>query len=239
MVSGRARRVIPTDEFETVLAAGLHKTNGWGVVMLSGTGSFCKGRNSRGEEKHVGGWGPLVGDEGSGYDIAREAIAAAVRAHESRGPVTRLGDMILASLELDSFADLKKRLYRPPIKRHVVAGLAPLVFEAAEAGDAVAGEILDDCARRLRLLATPVLEGLFGADERFPIVLSGGVLRRAGRVTDALVSELKAIRPRANAFVPALQPVTGALIIGLGSMGVALNQKVISNLARGGENPER
>ncbi|GAB4352289.1 MAG: BadF/BadG/BcrA/BcrD ATPase family protein [Candidatus Abyssubacteria bacterium] len=237
LLSDRVRRVIVTDEFEAALAAAWYRTNGWGIVIVSGTGSFCKGRNSRGEERYVGGWGPLVGDEGSGYDLAREAIIASIKSREQRGPETRLADMIQARFGLREFSDLKKRLYRPPMQRHVIAGLAPLVFEAAETGDAVACEILDSCALRLSRLAAPALEGLFGPEEEFPIILSGGVLRRTGRLTDTLSARLKAIRPACNVFIPPLQSVTGALIIGLDSIGAAPDEAGIWNLA-GGRIPE-
>lgn len=235
--------VIVTDEFETALAAAFPTTVGQdpqqhdaqrrGVVIMSGTGSFCKGRNAAGAEKYAGGWGPLVGDEGSGYDLAREALGAVVRASDGRGGETMLTELVLSHLKLGNVQELKKRLYAPPIKRHKLSELARHVFTAAQAGDGVAAEILRTGGIRLAQLASPVLLGLFGASERFPVALSGGILREESIMTATVTSEVKKVRPHADVFAPALQPVTGAVIIGLESIGVQIESKVINNFNKG------
>ncbi len=223
--------VIAADEFEIALAAALPGTEGrHGVVIMSGTGSFCKGRNAEGAEEYAGGWGPLVGDEGSGYDLARDALAAVVRASEGRGGETMLTELMLSHFKLGDVQELKKRLYAPPIKRHKLAALARHVFTAAQAGDEVAAEILRTGGVRLAQLASPVLLGLFGARERFPVALSGGILREESVMTATVTSEVKKIRPRADVFAPAFQPVTGAVIIALESIGVRIDSEVIENL---------
>lgn len=236
--------VVVTDEFEIALAAAIPEKESRsrqrrGVVIMSGTGSFCKGRNAEGAEKYVGGWGPLVGDEGSGYDLAREALAAVVRASEGRGGETMLTELILSHLKLGSVQELKKRLYAPPIKRHKFAELARCVFTAAQAGDGVAVEILRTGGVRLARLASPVLLGLFGKNERFLVALSGGILREESIMTATVSSEVKRIRPRADVFSPALQPVTGAVIIGLESIGVQIDSAVIDNLNKNCESGKR
>lgn len=236
--------VLATDEFEIALAAALPKMEGRhaqrrGVIIMSGTGSFCRGRNAKGAERYTGGWGPLVGDEGSGYDLAKEALAAVVRAGEGRGDETMLTELILSHLKLGSVQELKKRLYAPPIKRHKFAELAKCVFAAAQAGDGVAAEILRTGGIRLARLASPVLLGLFDKSERFPVALSGGILREESVMTAAVTSEVKKARPRADVFAPALQPVTGAIIIGLESIGVRMDSGVIENLHRDSESGKR
>ncbi|HEY5611620.1 MAG TPA: BadF/BadG/BcrA/BcrD ATPase family protein, partial [Thermoanaerobaculia bacterium] len=67
---------------------------GSGVVVISGTGSVAFGRNAAGEEARAGGWGPTVGDEGSGYAIAREGLSAILRAHDGRGAPTKMTDLL-------------------------------------------------------------------------------------------------------------------------------------------------
>ena len=229
-VSGRVRKIIVTDEFEATLAAGLQKTGGWGAVILSGTGSFCKGRNSKGREKYVGGWGPLIGDEGSGYDLAGEALRALVRACDGRGKPTMLTKLIFSHFGIREAQELKNTLYRPSIKRHRFAELAKYVFVAAGKGDAVARGILRNGGRKLAKLASPVMQGLFKRNERFPVVLSGGILFVTSVLSSTLIAEIKKGWPRANVFIPELQPVTGAAIIALDSIGVKINEEVISNL---------
>jgi N-acetylglucosamine kinase-like BadF-type ATPase len=227
------KRTIITDEFELALAAGLKKPGGWGAVVTAGTGSFCKARNAKGAVEYSGGWGPLIGDEGSGYDIAREALSAVIRARDGRGRETVLTQAILSALELREIQDLKTLLYAPPIKRHKLAALAHLVFEAAGTGDAVATEILRGAGFRLARLAEPIISRLFENDERFPVILTGGVMREGSILVHALASEIAKFRSAADVFVSPLQPVAGALIIGLDAIGVTIDSTTISNLMEG------
>src|ERR671926_137105 len=67
---------------------------GAGVVVIAGTGSVAFGRNEAGEEARAGGWGPIIGDEGSGYFIARAGLAAIMRAHDGRGPATKMTEIL-------------------------------------------------------------------------------------------------------------------------------------------------
>ena len=232
--------VIIVDEFEACLAAGIFGAIDWnrtgagtqtyGVVIMAGTGSFCKGRNARGEEKYAGGWGPLIGDEGSGYDIAREALRAVVKADDNRGPENIIREHMFSHLKIGDMQELKKRLYDPPMSRHEVAALAGCVFAAAEEGDAVASLILRDAGARLASLASPVLRKLYDEDDEFPVVLAGGIPRDGSLLTQTLIAEIKRIRPSACVFISGLQPVTGAIIIGLQSIGIEIDSDIINNL---------
>ncbi len=226
----RIKKRVFVSEFEATLAAGLQKPRGSGVVILSGTGSFCRGRDPAGREKCVGGWGPTIGDEGSAYDLAREALAAIVKSSDGRGEQTILTDLISSRLKLSQIDDLKGWLYHPPIKRHIFAGLAEYVFAAAEANDHVAKDILRAGGMRLTQLALPVLTALFGEKESFPVVLSGGVLKSPSIVTQTLMTVIKKARPRADVFISSFQPVVGAVIIGLDSIGVEITPSVIMNM---------
>jgi N-acetylglucosamine kinase-like BadF-type ATPase len=234
--------VIIIDEFEACLTAGIFGSADWnraapgpqacGVVIMAGTGSFCKGRNAQGEERYAGGWGPLIGDEGSGYDIAREALRAMVKADDNRGPETVIREHIFSHLKIGDMQELKKRLYDPPMSRHELASLAGCVFAAAAEGDAVASLILRDAGARLASLSSPVLQELYDEDDEFPVVLAGGIPRVGSLLSQALIAEIKHICPRARVFVSGLQPVAGALIIGLQSIGIEMNSNIIDNLKK-------
>jgi len=240
MISHRAQTntLVVIDEFEASLAAGLCGAGRWspraaGVVIAAGTGSFCKGRNPAGEEYYSGGWGPLIGDEGSGYDVAREVLRAVAMAADGRGKETALTLKVLAHFGIDAPVDIRKSLYAPPIARHEFAGLARYAFEAAEDGDAIAAEILDEAGRRLARLAEPVVEKLFGRDEDFPVVLSGGNFRRESGAVRTLTPAIQALRPGADIFRSVLTPVMGAVAIGLDSLGVGLSPGGVANLKEG------
>jgi len=234
----RPRETIVTDEFEAALAAALGAEGRWepeacGVVIMAGTGSFCKGRDPEGKLRYSGGWGPLIGDEGSGYDIAREALTAVAAASDGRAPETTLTELILSHLEIDGLTDLRRKLYNPPLARHKFAELARCVFEAADSGDAVAAETLVEAGRRLALLAVPVLEELFGAQESFPIALCGGVLQRESAVTRALVTQIRDLRPNVDVLISKLQPAIGTIVIGLETLGVRVDSAIAENLIGG------
>jgi N-acetylglucosamine kinase-like BadF-type ATPase len=230
--------VTVVDEFEASLAAGLCGAGGWkpgapGVVVMAGTGSFCKGRNASGEQRYAGGWGPLIGDEGSGYDIAREILTAVAKSADGRAEATALTELVLAHFAISEPADLKKILYHPPIRRHTLARIAPLAFEAAEAHDAVATRILTEAGRRLSRLTHPVVSGLFESGEGFPLILSGGILEQESEVSRTLGAEIGARCPHADIYQSRLQPVMGAIVIGLNLLGRRQIPLLMKNLEEG------
>ena len=108
-----------------------------------------------------------------------------------------------------------------------------MTFEAAEAGDSVALGIVEGAGILLARLASPVVEGLFATQERFPVILCGGVPTVGSPLVAAFESKIRDIRPKADIFVSELQPVTGTLIIGLDSIGVEINAEVIARLRAG------
>src|ERR1051325_8881767 len=120
-----------------------------GVVIISGTGSVAFGRNARGGEGRAGGWGPTLGDEGSGYAIAREGLAAIVRAHDGRAPQTAMTDLLCREYLMCQPADLPRFVYATTTHADDIARFGRLVMEAATDGDPVAASILEHGGREL------------------------------------------------------------------------------------------
>src|SRR4051794_28466422 len=127
-----------------------------GIVIIAGTGSIVYGRNPRGMAARAGGWGHMIGDEGSGYWIGREALAAVVREVDGRGPKTGLTDAVLERFSVADATGLVHIVYNREVPRQHVAALGPIVQTAASAGDAVARQILDRAAEELVLAAGSV-----------------------------------------------------------------------------------
>ena len=149
-----------------------------GVAVVAGTGSIAYGRNREGLEVRVGGWGWLIGDEGSAFDIARKAMNAASRAYESRGPSTTLTYLLSRRFRVSDFRDLISRIYgRGRAVSVTLASLAPLVDGAARRGDGVAREILNEAGRELASLAIVTVRKLGLAGGRVIIGGVGGVFR--------------------------------------------------------------
>lgn len=156
-----------------VLAAGTPA--GWGVALICGTGSIAIAAHPDGRTARVGGWGPLLGDEGSGYAVGQAALRAVMRGHDGRGPATALTDAILAHWQLPSPAALVGRVYRAGLTHAEVARLAELTDRAAADGDRVALEIMADAGAELAAMVAAAARGL-GLAAPVPAALAGGLL---------------------------------------------------------------
>ena len=125
------------------------RPTGWGVALISGTGSVCLGRGGDGRTVRVGGWGPLLSDEGSGYEIASHALRAVARSVDGREQAPALVKAVLRHWSLRDPISLIRFVHAPTTTATEIAGLAPVVVEQAQHGDAVARDILERAAREL------------------------------------------------------------------------------------------
>ncbi|HKR63197.1 MAG TPA: BadF/BadG/BcrA/BcrD ATPase family protein, partial [Thermoanaerobaculia bacterium] len=147
---------------------------GAGVVIISGTGSVAFGRNTSGDESRAGGWGPTLGDEGSGFWIAREGLSSIVRAHDGRGFATRMTDLLCAEYDLCKPEELPKFVYAATTHADDIARYGKLVIEAAQAGDDVARDIMMRGGSELAECVLAVARGLHMTDSEFPVAYVGG-----------------------------------------------------------------
>ena len=137
-----------------VLAAGT--PDGWGIALISGTGSLAFGRAADGRTARAGGWGFLFGDEGSGYAIAMAGLRAAAQAADGRTAPTQLLDAILGHFHLDRPEALVSAVYPIAGNRQPIAELAETVLDVAASGDAAAGKIVEEAARQLAAMVATV-----------------------------------------------------------------------------------
>ncbi|MCU0980045.1 MAG: N-acetylmuramic acid 6-phosphate etherase [Pirellulaceae bacterium] len=189
--SGFAEQVQVTHDALPVLAAGT--PNGVGVALISGTGSLAFGRNAAGQTARAGGWGYLIGDEGSGYAVARQTLQAAARAWDGRGPQTALGERLLAELGLTQPSELVHAVYGRQQDRHWLAGLARVAIEAADAGDPIACRIIDEAAADLAAMCAAVAKQLGFSSGPTPLylALAGGLLVNAAAARDRLMQKIR------------------------------------------------
>ncbi|CAA0823763.1 Actin-like ATPase superfamily protein [Striga hermonthica] len=188
-----------------------------GCVLIAGTGCIAYGFAEDGREARAAGAGPILGDWGSGYGIASQALTAVVKAHDGRGPKTMLTNCLLKSLDLSSPDEIIGWTYADSSWARIAA-LVPLVVSCAEDGDQVAHEILINAVQELALSVKAVVQRLCLAGEdgsdSFPVVLVGGVLEANKRwdigkeVTDTI---LKAF-PGAFPIRPQVEPAIGAAL---------------------------
>ncbi|MGD0363157.1 MAG: BadF/BadG/BcrA/BcrD ATPase family protein [Bryobacteraceae bacterium] len=175
------REILPADAVvvtdDAVIALAGATAGEPGIVTIAGTGSIAYGRNAAGRAARVGGWGYIFGDEGGGFDIARQALRAVLRAEEGWGPPTALAGALLGATASADANEALHRFYTPDWPRSRVAALAPLVDEAAMAGDAVARDILHNAAQQLAVLTSSVRGQLWNPGEPARVAWTGGVFR--------------------------------------------------------------
>jgi glucosamine kinase len=180
---------------------------GPGILLMAGTGSIAFGRAEDGRSGRVGGWGSLLGDEGSGYAIGVEALRRIARSVDGRGQGTELGGRVLARLALVEPGDLIA--WASTATRAQIASLVPEVHAAAAAGDGVAGEILVRAVEELEGHVLTLLSNLGPWKQPPTVALGGGLLVRSGPLRGPLERVL-----RAHLDVPILEreldPALGA-----------------------------
>lgn len=186
-----------------------------GVVVVAGTGSIAYGRNAAGQAARAGGWGYLLGDEGGGFWIGRAALSAVVRQFDGRGPATLLTEMVLQHLRLASPTELIHEIYYRDLQRHAIAGLAALVQDATDAGDAVAAQILVRAGGELAAAAASVITRLGMRGESFPTVLAGGIFRGVPWLMGDVASRLSEVAPRSVVRLLDVEPAVGAVRLAL------------------------
>jgi N-acetylglucosamine kinase-like BadF-type ATPase len=146
-----------------------------GIVLIAGTGSIALGQDRHGNTARAGGWGYLIGDEGSGYDLGRRAIRAAAKAADGRGLQTALLPAVLAHWGLDKPLQIIDQVYRERDKA-AIADCARLVFQAAEAFDPIASRLVLRGAAELAEMVGAVEKALDFQGDAVPLALTGSVL---------------------------------------------------------------
>src|SRR5207237_6769116 len=132
--------------------------------VAEGTGSIVFGRNHQGKTKRVGGWGYILGDEGSAYKIAVAGMQAALKAYDESEISTTLIENFKQHLSLVSIEDLIEVIYRRGWGVKEIAALAPIVDFAAASGDKIANQIIDDAVNELVKATSTVIEAIFNSE---------------------------------------------------------------------------
>jgi N-acetylglucosamine kinase-like BadF-type ATPase len=212
-----AAEVLVHNDAIIALAGGVGRL--YGVVLIAGTGAIAYGVDAHGRSRRASGWGHLLGDEGSGYDIGLRALRAVLRAHDGRGPATALTDRVLTAWNLGRPEDLIGLVYAPGFPRRRIAALLPQVDEAAGAGDAVARQILVSAGRELGQAACAVIRGLGMERDVFEVVLAGGAFQTRNLLRAVVDETVRALAPGAVLIEPRHEPAMGAALLALEAVG--------------------
>jgi N-acetylglucosamine kinase-like BadF-type ATPase len=186
-----------------------------GIVVAVGTGSIVFGRNHQGHTKRVGGWGYILGDEGSAYKIAIAGMNAALQSHDGREIPTSLLEAFKQHLDLESIEDLIEVVYRRGWGVKKIAALAPVVDLAAASGDIVANIIIDDAVKELVKATSTVIDAIFTADSVLEVVTTGSVWRGRCNIHERFAASLVKKFPNVNVIFPRYEPAYGAGLLAL------------------------
>ena len=177
-----------------------------GCILIAGTGSILFGKDEKSVIHRVGGFGRLIGDEGSGYSIGRKALNAVSKASDGRGEETLISELLDAKMKSGSSNSIINKVYSENLN---VASVAKIVIQAAEEGDPIAEDILDEEADELVLHIRSLINKI--QIDKLNIAFSGSLIDNNNFYSDLLKQKIKSTLPKAKMVKPASSPVSGAI----------------------------
>jgi N-acetylglucosamine kinase-like BadF-type ATPase len=190
-----------------------------GVGAISGTGSNVFGVGPDARTWRAGGWGHVLGDEGSGYWLGLQSIKAALRDRDGSGSKTALSDAAVEFFAVPDIETLAPLVYSKPLTKSEIAAFAIETARIAERGDAVARALFEDGARELAVLIEAVVRntGLSGA---FPVGLIGSAYKAGEIFVEPLTRAIHDLAPEAQVSLVEMAPVGGCLLLAARVCGI-------------------
>ncbi len=204
-----ASKVIVYEDYRAALLSCFPEGNG--IVYIMGTGSSCYGRYNE-KEALAGGWGHLLGDEGSAYHIGRDGIIAVLKYYDGRGGYTKLYDYIFEWSRKESIEEIVSSIYNSESPKTVIASFAPYVIKACREGDEVAYRIVENAVNEALKTIQAIARKLSINKCRACIV--GGLYEKARDVIEPLLHELvKKLNETSIEFINKVAPVECAMAL--------------------------
>jgi N-acetylglucosamine kinase len=207
---------------QTALAGAIPSMTG--VIAIAGTGSIAFAMNASGASARAGGWGYLLGDPGSAYEIGRQALAAVALTHDGAGPPTMLSSLLLQALNIRDAAEITQVVYRDAFPKLRIASVCPTVAVAAASGDGVALSIFEGAGRGLGSMACAAVRKLTPPPS---LTFSGvgGVFEAGELLWKPYRRFVLSEYPQAQVVTPAFSPLVGALMLAFRKGGVESSQE--------------
>jgi N-acetylglucosamine kinase-like BadF-type ATPase len=196
-----------------VLRAG--SDSGYGVAVVCGAGINAIGLAPDGRRARFPALGAITGDWGGGGDLGLAALGKAVRAGDGRGPATALAELVPRHFSLASAEDVALALHRQELDQGRLAELAPIVLEAADAGDGGALELRDRLVEEIVGFARAAASRVLGEVERYDLVLGGSLLSRSDTLAALVAERARTELPDADPRTCSVPPVAGSALIGI------------------------
>ncbi|SFT20659.1 BadF/BadG/BcrA/BcrD ATPase family protein [Paenibacillus sp. BC26] len=216
-----------SDSYIALMAGTLGSPGG---LIISGTGSMAIAMQQNGELSVVGGWGYLLGDQGSAHDIAMNGIKAAIAGYEQFGEETYLSQQVLDYFAISHMRELIEVYYNPRMERHLVAGFATEVAKCAEQGDKVAMQVIDQAVCDLEKHAEMLVKKL-GNFEGVKIGVYGGVFQHNRYIYEQLKGKIELKHNHVKVDLLGFPPEIGAIICCFQRTGTSLTEDILQQLS--------
>ncbi len=204
---------------------------GWGVAVVSGTGCNCWGWNrDRSRVGHVTGGGTMMGEGAGATELVDRAIQAVAHAWTQRGPSTALGPALVAWSGARDVPDLLDGLMED--RWTLDASAAPLIFETALAGDAVAMELIEWAGTELGEMANAVIRQLGFEAMEFDVILTGSMFRGSPVLVEAMRRRVNTLAQRVRWVRLGVPPVVGAVLLAMELAGEQPSGPLRNRLAK-------
>jgi N-acetylglucosamine kinase-like BadF-type ATPase len=201
-----------------------------GIVVIAGGGSIGYGVDADGREAIAGGLGYLMGDEGSGWHLGIEALQAAARAADGRGPETAPLSLVLGHYRLADIRHILRVIYRDGFERGEVSALAPDVIATARGGDRVAARIVERGVEGLAQIALGVGGRLHERGTPVEVYATGGIFGAQDLVFEPFAARVAAGWPRALVLPARFPPMIGALLRAALDHGVSVDDAFLARI---------
>lgn len=192
-----------------------------GISLVAGTGSVCFGRNALGDKVSIGGWGHLLGDEGSGYAIGRDALKAVIKYWDGYGKETIMTEILERQLQIADRQTMIAYVYEND--KSSVAKIARIVEEAAAVGDKCAMDILKENAEQISELVETACRRLQMMNGE--AALSGGMLENNTIYRSIVVQEIERRCPDLVCTEPRQNAAAGAVMMAQNMLGRVLEKE--------------
>jgi N-acetylglucosamine kinase-like BadF-type ATPase len=240
--SNRFGRHLAVTEVDTAFACAQEE---WGLIVLSGTGSFVHARGPatvqpsamdrtsplhprRGTDLHFGGLGPVLNDYGSAYEIGLLGLRAAFASDWTAERRTSLSATIINALGVATLRDIFNLVYVKGFSRRQIAALAQIVNSEAERADRVALQCIHRSADELAEVAGDAIRELYMESLSFPAIAIGGVAQRSRLWWERMCARLSEIAPAVRPVIPPVPPAVGGALLALREMGVVWTTDLIA-----------
>lgn len=203
-----------------------------GAIVISGTGSIGFGRWA-GRYVQMGGWGYILGDEGSSFWITKQVVRRLCQGRDGMAERdVELEQAVLEHFQVQSVDEVVQIVYQVPINRGYLGSLTPVIVKLAQGGNASSQAIIKEAGRELGRLAGAVVDKLNSGGRPCRVGACGGVFAAGEVILEPMQAALAEKAPYAQVTLPDFDPVVGALLVGYDKLGITPAQ-ILPSLAEG------